>query len=239
MTYPDTKRGPRRAILPLIIGLHLLAVFFMWQSQRGAVRSNSGPEPAPILLYLSRAMPVSPALPSQPPLVLRPQPRPQQAPVPPARTAPPPPTPLNSPTPPATSPVPDLRAATVPAPITLSAIVPPQAVTDHPTGSLAANAKRDIGKIDRDLRKESTIPQIGPVAASKSPMEQAFDRAALSQPGDGMVSKEETVLPNGTRVARVKGPLGTYCVRTESVGSSNGTDFFQRGPRTKVSNCPR
>ena len=93
--------------------------------------------------------------------------------------------------------------------------------------------KRDIGKIDRDLRKE--FPKLQGVAPNSIQARLSNGIAAAAKPSATMM--QEKVLSDGRRITKVSGPGGSYCVQTNSVGATDGVDQMQRGIPLKVTNC--
>jgi hypothetical protein len=107
-------------------------------------------------------------------------------------------------------------------------------VASPPNGELLSNAKRDIGKIDRDLRK--TFPKLLEAAPDSAQSRLEKGIAAAAKPNT--TSMEEITFPDGRRMTKVTGPDGTYCVRKEGAGATDGLDTMQNGVRAKTTNCP-
>ena len=103
-----------------------------------------------------------------------------------------------------------------------------------PTANLLSNAKRDIGKIDRDLRK--AYPKLLEAAPDSAQARLEKGIAAAAKPTT--FSMEDIISPDGRRMTKVTGPDGTYCVRKEGAGSTDGLDTMQNGVRAKTTNCP-
>ncbi len=105
-------------------------------------------------------------------------------------------------------------------------------------------AKRNIGKIDRDLRKD-TPPASEPAAtAAKEPTRQQILEKALAGPVEpkethkpGETTMEDITRPDGQRVTKVTGPNGTYCVTQISVGNTKGEDIMQKGAVSRTTSC--
>lgn len=110
----------------------------------------------------------------------------------------------------------------------------PAPVVTAPTGNLLSNAKRDIGKIDRDLRK--TYPKLLEAAPDSAQSRLEKGIAAAAKPN--AFSMEDIISPDGRRMTKVTGPGGTYCVRKEGAGATDGLDAMQNGVRAKTTNCP-
>lgn len=126
-------------------------------------------------------------------------------------------------------------ARTVPPP-TLSTVIDEK--NDAPPVSTSSstifNAKRDIAKIDRELRKDfPKLPEAAP-NSTQSRLEKGIAAAAKPQ----ATTMEDIVSADGRRMTRVVGPNGTYCVRKEGAGATDGLDMIQGGVRAKTTNCP-
>ena len=128
-------------------------------------------------------------------------------------------------------PAPSVPAEAAPAPA-------PAAETPMPAGPRAADilaqAKRDVGKIDKDLRKE--FPQRGEQKFEDTAykrMQQGFaDAYAAVPPKWYEASKIEEVGANaarGSRTYKITSALGTLCVTTGA--GKNG--------ETMIGNCPK
>jgi hypothetical protein len=188
--------GRRRRTLSLALALLVHAALL-----GGLLRHMSRPADAPTstMVWLKLAPPVR---------------KPIEAP-PPART----------PSPPASAP-PHVAKAAPPAPIPMA---PPPPVVEAPPAAapssapvsveqMLAIARRDLGKIDRDLRKEQRVDQF-----SKAPdsaqlrLEKGFDEAHAAVPNKWyQAAKIEDITPPGDdarKIYRITGALGSYCVR--------------------------
>lgn len=136
-------------------------------------------------------------------------------------------------TPPATS---SEAIPTTPTPLATS---PADEKKDLPIANTLAestifNAKRDIGKIDRDLRKD--FPKL-PQAAPNS-MQSRLEKGIAAAAKPGATKMEDMISTDGRRMTKVTGPEGTYCVRKEGAGATDGLDMMQGGVRSKTTNCP-
>ena len=119
---------------------------------------------------------------------------------------------------PVSRPLPPPAAEPAPAPAT------PEAITAPPAPSAAdilAQAKRDVGKIDKDLRKE--FPQRGEQKLEDTGfkrMQQGFAEAYAAVPPKWYeASKIEEVGANearGSRTYKITSALGTLCVTTRA-----------------------
>lgn len=132
---------------------------------------------------------------------------------------------------PVSRPLPAASVAQAPAPAT------PEAITAPPAPSAAdilAQAKRDVGKIDRALRKE--FPQRGEQKLDDTGfkrMQQGFAEAYAAVPPKWYeASKIEEVGANearGSRTYKITSALGTLCVTTGA----------GRNGETMIGNCPK
>lgn len=95
------------------------------------------------------------------------------------------------------------------------------------------NAKRDIGKIDKELRKSHPSFMPMPPTSTQSRLEKGI--AAAGKPVSRTLA--ERTLSDGRRITKVSGPNGIYCVTHDSVGAAGGIDVMQRGIAAKVTNC--
>ena len=123
------------------------------------------------------------------------------------------------------------------APTVAPAPATPEAITAPPAPSAAdilAQAKRDVGKIDRELRKE--FPQRGEQKLDDTGfkrMQQGFAEAYAAVPPKWYeASKVEEVGANearGSRTYKITSALGTLCVTTGA----------GRNGETTIGNCPK
>lgn len=125
----------------------------------------------------------------------------------------------------------ELIPAPAPAPATpqaITVVAPPSAA------DILAQAKRDVGKIDRDLRKE--FPQRGeqkPEDTGFKRMQQGFAEAYAAVPPKWYeASRIEEVGANeakGSRTYKITSALGTLCVTTRA----------GKQGETMIGNCPK
>jgi hypothetical protein len=110
------------------------------------------------------------------------------------------------------------------------------------TGELSATMRRDIGRIDRELRKEH--PNLQGAQPGTSETKLARDIAASGKFTGGLLTAptvEEIGSPDGSgrRVYKVSSALGHYCVTYESVGRRDEADPASPSYKTpKITNCP-
>lgn len=203
---------PRRAPgLLLIVLLHVGFAYLVLQSRPHAHTDENLPQ-GPSITWLRHTLPAAT--------------RPVPVPLPSAKPAAarPPHLPV---------PVSVLAVELIPAP----APATPQAITVVAPPSAAdilAQAKRDVGKIDRDLRKE--FPQRGEQKLEDTAfkrMQQGFAEAYAAVPPKWYeASRIEEVGANeakGSRTYKITSALGTLCVTTRA--GKNG--------ETMIGNCPK
>ena len=208
---------PRRAPgLLLIVLLHAGLAYVIVQSRPRLATDENLPQ-GPAISWLRHTLPAPPKplpLPSITPAAARPPRQPMAAPV-------------NRPLPAA----PTVEQAPAPAPTAPEAItlVPPPSAAE-----ILAQAKRDVGKIDRDLRKE--FPQRGEQKLDDTGfkrMQQGFAEAYAAVPPKWYeASKIEEVGANaakGSRTYKITSALGTLCVTTGA----------GRNGETMIGNCPK
>lgn len=109
----------------------------------------------------------------------------------------------------------------------------PPAQASPSMDEIIRNAKRDIGKIDKELRRSSPSFMQMPPTSTQSRLEKGI--AAAGKPA--FQALEERTLSNGRRITKVSGPNGIYCVTHDSGGATGGIDVMQRGMSAKVTNC--
>lgn len=210
---------PRRAPgLLLIVLLHAGLAYVIVQSRPRLASDENLPQ-GPAIAWLRHTLPAPPkpvpvALPSIKPATAR-VPRLPSLPI----------------LAPVSRPLPAPTVEQVPAPAT------PEAITAPPAPSAAeilAQAKRDVGKIDRDLRKE--FPQRGEQKLDDTGfkrMQQGFAEAYAAVPPKWYeASKIEEVGANaakGSRTYKITSALGTLCVTTGA----------GRNGETMIGNCPK
>jgi hypothetical protein len=104
-------------------------------------------------------------------------------------------------------------------------------------------ARKDLGKIDKQLRKEFPGPRIkAPVDTPQARLERGIEHAAEMAPPkwyEGPKVKE-IIDPGGygRRRYRVITANGTYCVTYESNHAPDGIDSMKNGIKPKLTTCP-
>ena len=220
---PATHFAPRRSRLPalaLVLCLHI-GMLLAWKLMRDAPRP--APSDAPAMQWID----------IQPPRSL-PKPAPAKV-----KAAAVPPSPrlarVLPPTPPAPAPPAPARESQA---ITL---VPadPFAAPAPPAPDIVKKALGAVGKIDRDLRRESPSKIHAPLDTPQTRLVAGI-QAARKQHWDEPASIEEINAPDdgsGRRMSKIKTPFGTYCATVAS--NHSGPDMFESnkaGP--KLTTCP-
>ena len=241
--YHPLARERRYAGLALTVLVHA-ALLLGWQMSRHTLPVDSGPEPKRTRIQWIQLPPLlkTPA----------PPPKPVQAPEPlqaPAR-APAPVTPRAAAALPAAIPEAAPIAPVAAAPAASASDTQasaPQAVPSAPaaatpsTAEILKRAKRDIGKIDRALRKENNpyiaAPLDSPQIRMREKMEAAHDLAA---PRLWEAPKIDELVPNtgtGERRTRIITGGGTYCI-TERPPGSTSIDMVEKHGKQMITSCP-
>lgn len=100
--------------------------------------------------------------------------------------------------------------------------------------TMILNAKRDIGKIDQELRKAyPTLSNPTPDTAQSR-----FEKALAAAAKPRSLTTEAYTLADGRKMTKVIGPAGTYCISTELAHGSDGIDHLQNGMKTRTTTCP-
>lgn len=136
--------------------------------------------------------------------------------------------------PPAQAPAAETAPATAPV-----ADAPPQ----RSAADMLAQARKDLGKIDKDLQKEFPGPRIkAPADSPQIRLEKGIELAnELAPPKWYEPAKiKEIIDPGGTgkKRYRVITASGTTCWTYESNRSPDAIDKLMHGSRPKVTNCP-
>lgn len=209
---------PRRAPgLLLIVLLHVGFAYLVLQSRPHAHTDENLPQ-GPSITWLRHTLPAA----------TRPVPVPLPSAKPAAARPPRLPVPVSASI---SRPLPPPAVEQIPAPATpqaITVVAPPSAA------DILAQAKRDVGKIDRDLRKE--FPQRGEQKTEDTAfkrMQQGFAEAYAAVPPKWYeASRIEEVGANeakGSRTYKITSALGTLCVTTRA--GKNG--------ETMIGNCPK
>jgi hypothetical protein len=115
------------------------------------------------------------------------------------------------------------------------AAVLPQPATSSPITAPATSASWDADGIARALQLERAWQRRQGFTASQA-LAQRQEALASGLPMGQVVSVQESVGADGSRVSRVQGAAGTYCVR---VPSANRMQDVSAAPRVaSVTNCP-
>ncbi len=232
------ERRPTALALTLLVHVALLVG---WQMSRPLTIPGGGPEPARMRIQWIRLPP--PAVP-----VAKPKPvdKPVQAARPPARAA----APMTPVTPqpaapavgPTTGPAPALPAPAATESVDPQPITPQAAPANAPSAAdILKNARRDIGKIDRDLRKENNpyvvLPPDSPQLRMRRGMETARD---LAPPQIWEAPKIEALVNDtgdGARRERVITGRRTYCVTDR--GFNTSIDMIEKHGKQRITTCPQ
>lgn len=110
---------------------------------------------------------------------------------------------------------------------------------ERTASDIMAQAKRDVGKIDSELRRASPSQIHAPVSTPQTRLIAGLNDAKVQHWYDAAQIEE---IPDqsgsGRRISKVKTALGTYCVTYQSNNSAlDGFEPNKGGP--KVTNCPR
>jgi hypothetical protein len=109
--------------------------------------------------------------------------------------------------------------------------------------ALLGRAKRDIGKIDQELRKERRGLIQAPPDSAQLRMQRGVAEAADLAANKWYQAPKITELVDpggyGRKRYRVVGAGGTYCVTYESNHAPDAIDAMKNGIKAKVTSCPR
>jgi len=127
-----------------------------------------------------------------------------------------------------------------PAPATTSA---PAAAPAPSAYDILAQARKDLGAIDKDLRKQFPGPKIAaPPDSPQIRLQKGIEYAAEMAPPSWYEKAKvtELVVPGGggKRRYRIITAQGTFCVTYESNNSLNGPDPFANARKPTYSTCP-
>ena len=193
-------------VIAAIIVLHAL-LFWSWRHGRLA----AGPD----MLQREIQVTLVPARPSQ---VAAERPRPRSAPVAVARRA-------------RSQEIIERAAEPLPVPEAITLLPAPDPFAEQAPAP-AARPAYDIGKIDKEVRRQSLNPAVRDPVLLAPKMERLIG-AAKTQRGPPVV--EELVLSDGTRVSKV----GRMCAQKRSSAMVGGYDAFKNGNETLWRQCPK
>jgi hypothetical protein len=249
----------RSCALGVTLALHL-ALLMLWHAQQRARAPAPGPEPTVFVRWIKPLPPARRAASKVAPAAAPPAPpAPARAPVSARASA--------RPTPSEAAARTELPAAAEPISAAPSSAAPSSAAPSRATPSRAApsraapfsfdpgvaapaarsaadilqQGRRDVGKIDRDLRAASPNKNQWAADTALSRFNEKMD-AATRAPAWYEPAKIEPVLDqggSGRHIYKIKTAFGTYCATYESEQSRDGVDRTNghRGPT--ITNCPR
>jgi hypothetical protein len=236
----------RYAGLALTLMVHA-ALFLGWQMSRQAAPADTGPDPVRIRIqWIRLPAPVSLSPPRKP----EPAPRPERPAAAAARLHPAARAPEATPTAPSAPPAAAIPAATPAAPSTPAADTAPAApraapftaAPAAPTGAeILQRARRDIGKIDRALRKENNPYIVAPPDSPQIRMRKGIEAANDAVPPKLWEAPKIDTLVNdtgdGARRGRVRTGNGTYCITDRPLNTS--IDMIEKHGKQRLTNCPQ
>jgi len=222
----------RFAGLTLTVLVHA-ALLLGWQASRHAAAPDAGPEPTRTRIQWIRLLTPVPAPVSTPKAAL------------PARTTASPAhyPPLTRPA--ATAPASPVTSAPVATAAPPNDAAPAPAPTAAPGAPSAADilqrAKRDIGAIDRALRKENNPYIAAPADSPQIRMRRGMETAhELAPPRLWEAPKIEALVNNtgdGARRERIITGNGTYCITERATNTS--IDMIEKHGKLRITNCPQ
>jgi len=236
--YHPPPRERRYAGLAFTVLVHAV-LLLGWQMGRQRPDIDAGPEPIRtriqwIRLPAPRVVPIVPVMPMAP--LPAPSSAPRRVPAAGAPTAQAAASAPASPT--AASPA----AASPQAPAAQPAAAPPAAGQPAPSAAeILQRARRDIGAIDRGMRKENNpyivAPPDSPAIRMRKGMEAAHD---MAPPRLWEAPKIEALVNDtgdGARRERVITGNGTYCVTDR--GFNTSIDMLEKHGKQRLTNCPQ
>lgn len=138
--------------------------------------------------------------------------------------------------------VPALPAAPAPAADApaASANAPATPAAPSPGATMLERARRDVGAIDRALRKENNPYIVAPPDSPQIRLRKGIQAAADMAPNAWYEAPKVAELVNntgdGARRERVISGGGTYCVTERSPATS--IDMIEKHGKTRITNCP-
>ena len=238
--YHAHPRERRYAGLALTVLVHA-ALLLGWQMSRHTLPVESGPEPKRTRIQWIRLPSLeAPAAPAAAPKPVQ-LPKPVQAPA----RAPAAATPRAAASQPAA--IPDAAASATDTQANAPQANAPQAAPSEratatpSTAEILKRAKRDIGKIDRALRKENNpyiaAPLDSPQIRMRDKMEAAHDLAAPRLWEAPKIEELVTNTGTGERRTRIITGAGTYCI-TERPPGSTSIDMVEKHGKQMITSCP-
>jgi len=249
IAYHPPAHERRYAGLALTLMVHA-ALLICWQMSRQAAPADTGPDPVRTRVQWIRL----PA-PVLPPPLHKPEPKPERpaaavqarpatprapAAIPAAPTAPPAVAAPAAPTAPTGPAAPATRVvADAPAP---SQAAPSTPASGAATGAeILQRARRDIGRIDRALRKENNPYIVAPPDSPQIRMRNGIEAAHDAVPPRLWEAPRIDTLVNdtgdGARRGRVRTGNGTYCVTDRPLNTS--IDMIEMHGKQRLTNCPQ
>ena len=117
----------------------------------------------------------------------------------------------------------------------------PPAPAPRSADDILQQARREVGKIDRDLRTASPNQIHAPADTALTRFAEKME-AATRAPAWYEPAKIEAIADEGgygRRMYKIKTAFGTYCATYESNHSPDGVDRTNTGTVPKLTNCPR
>jgi hypothetical protein len=130
-------------------------------------------------------------------------------------------------------------------------VVAPLEATGRTAADIMKQAKRDLGKIDRDIRDADAKWVRAPASTPHSRMQAAFDAAHDAVPPKwyeaARITEIGTQAGSGARMYKVATSAGTYCIRVASNHSladmlpkpGSNQDQMSTGIRPSFATCPK
>ncbi|MES2299965.1 MAG: hypothetical protein V4582_23205 [Pseudomonadota bacterium] len=229
-TQYEKKRQTRAAALALTVALHL-ALLALWRTALAprppAQDGLKGPAFEWLRLLPVAPMPARPKRPKEHGARARPHADAAASHSAPPLAIAPAPTPVPAPAP-ASDP---FEASTTP--------LAPASKTED----ILRQARRDIGKFDRELRAASPKQIHAPVNTPQSRLQAGIAEAAAAVPPKWYEPARIEALADqggyGRRIYKITTFKGTYCVTYESNHAPDGLDVMANGIKPKPTTCPR
>jgi hypothetical protein len=229
---PRERRYAGIAFTVLVHAVLLLG----WQMGRQRPVQDAGPEPVRTRIQWIRlpAPPASPAVRAAP----LPPPAPRRMPADGAPAA----RPVASTAAIAAAPAPATAVARTPPTSAAPAGTPPAASQAAPSAAeILQRARRDIGAIDRGMRKENNpylvAPPDSPAIRMRKGMEAAHDMAPPTLWEAPKIEALVNDTGDGARRERVITGNGTYCVTDRGVNTS--IDMIEKHGKQRITSCPQ